>query len=395
MSLDKILGPPPALYTALIGGPIPDCLISINGATPIAGNEERLRKASPLLASLLADETFKARNFSETRLLQLYLTSANAELAFNKIMAYLSTGNFELDGCTRDQILSVADECQIHALQERFRESLPAPQPKLAPQMASMSLPPHLPSPVPIFSPVPNPFLLLNLQNLQSQLQAANFFQMFMSQLHPVSQNHEPIDVTPKKRRAQADVRELKKAHSLDSNEEPFDNLGDVIIPSTDKEGWCRNKKYIEKTEAGFMCIVCKKIYGRYNSVSYHVTIYHRNPPIKCDLPGCQFTTREARYIHFHKYYRHGIALPQSIDQGSRRCPHCRHVSKSPAMLEKHIRRHQIVKSEKEDDPMDPSSSELLVVDDETARQRALSMSMDISEAPSDDALTKPRAFTL
>ncbi|PIO62921.1 hypothetical protein TELCIR_15500, partial [Teladorsagia circumcincta] len=37
----------------------------------------------------------------------------------------------------------------------------------------------------------------------------------------------------------------------------------------------------------------------------------------RCDLPGCQFTTREARYIHFHKYYRHGIALPDSIDQGA------------------------------------------------------------------------------
>ena len=45
--------------------------------------------------------------------------------------------------------------------------------------------------------------------------------------------------------------------------------------------GWCRNKKYIEKVAAGFMCTVCRKIYGRYNSVSYHVTIYHRNPPIK------------------------------------------------------------------------------------------------------------------
>lgn len=26
---------------------------------------------------------------------------------------------------------------------------------------------------------------------------------------------------------------------------------------------------------------------------------------------------------------------------GSRKCPHCRHVSKSPAMLEKHMTRHQ------------------------------------------------------
>ncbi|GMR36622.1 hypothetical protein PMAYCL1PPCAC_06817, partial [Pristionchus mayeri] len=74
------------------------------------------------------------------------------------------------------------------------------------------------------------------------------------------------------------------------------------------------------------------------------VTIYHRNPPIKCGMPGCDFTTREARYIHFHKYYRHGIDLPESIDLGSRRCPYCRHVSKSPAMLEKHMARHEMKK---------------------------------------------------
>ncbi|VDK55281.1 unnamed protein product [Gongylonema pulchrum] len=64
------------------------------------------------------------------------------------------------------------------------------------------------------------------------------------------------------------------------------------------------------------MCTVCHKIYGRYNSVSYHVTIYHRNPPIRCDEEGCQFSTREARYIHFHKFYRHRIPLPESIDLG-------------------------------------------------------------------------------
>ncbi|VDL83848.1 unnamed protein product [Nippostrongylus brasiliensis] len=95
------------------------------------------------------------------------------------------------------------------------------------------------------------------------------------------------------------------------------------------------------------MCTVCRKIYGRYNSVSYHVTIYHRNPPIRCDEAGCQFSTREARYIHFHKYYRHHIPLPDSIDLGSRKCPFCRHVSKSPAMLEKHIARHVPERKEK------------------------------------------------
>ncbi|MFH4977516.1 hypothetical protein AB6A40_004225 [Gnathostoma spinigerum] len=103
---------------------------------------------------------------------------------------------------------------------------------------------------------------------------------------------------------------------------------------------WCRNKKYIRKVTDGFMCTVCRKIYGRYNSVSYHVTIYHRNPPIKCDEEGCQFTTREARYIHFHKFYRHQIPLPESINLGSRKCLFCKHIAKSPAMLEKHICRH-------------------------------------------------------
>lgn len=87
-----------------------------------------------------------------------------------------------------------------------------------------------------------------------------------------------------------------------------------MLVPSNDKEGWCRNKKYIQIVKKGYRCTVCNKIYGRYNSVSYHVTIYHRNPPIRCKENGCQFTTREARYIHFHKYYRHQIPLPESID---------------------------------------------------------------------------------
>ncbi|KAK5985509.1 BTB domain-containing protein [Trichostrongylus colubriformis] len=139
------------------------------------------------------------------------------------------------------------------------------------------------------------------------------------------------------------------RAHTDDSsspNNTPT-IYSEKIVPNDDKEGWCRNKKYIEKVDNGFMCTVCRKIYGRYNSVSYHVTIYHRNPPIRCDESGCQFSTREARYIHFHKYYRHHIPLPDSIDLGSRKCPFCRHVSKSPAMLEKHIARHVPERKEK------------------------------------------------
>ncbi|VDD91659.1 unnamed protein product [Enterobius vermicularis] len=141
------------------------------------------------------------------------------------------------------------------------------------------------------------------------------------------------------------DVEKSSQSDSSDSyiggpSEGDFSKTNDIIVPSSDREGWCRNKKYIEQVKNGFMCTVCKKIYGRYNSVSYHVTIYHRNPPIKCDIDGCQFSTREARYIHFHKFYRHHIPLPNTIDLGCRKCPYCTHVSKSPAMLEKHISRH-------------------------------------------------------
>uniref|UniRef100_A0AC34GLM7 C2H2-type domain-containing protein n=1 Tax=Panagrolaimus sp. ES5 TaxID=591445 RepID=A0AC34GLM7_9BILA len=98
------------------------------------------------------------------------------------------------------------------------------------------------------------------------------------------------------------------------SSTPPESETNDQLIVSNDKEGWCRNKKYIETVPNGYRCTVCRKVYGRYNSVSYHVTIYHRNPPIRCGVEGCPFTTREARYIHFHKYYRHGIKLPESID---------------------------------------------------------------------------------
>ncbi|KAL3994268.1 BTB/POZ domain family protein [Acanthocheilonema viteae] len=130
------------------------------------------------------------------------------------------------------------------------------------------------------------------------------------------------------------------KETSLTGQTGSAERFNELVLPSNDKEGWCRNKKYIEQVANGYMCTVCHKVYGRYNSVSYHVTIYHRNSPIKCDEKGCPFRTREARYIHFHKYYRHHIPLPDNIDLGSRKCPFCRHVSKSPAMLEKHISRH-------------------------------------------------------
>ncbi|KAH7704689.1 zinc finger protein [Aphelenchoides avenae] len=130
----------------------------------------------------------------------------------------------------------------------------------------------------------------------------------------------------------------------LSGTSSPGSNISDSYerLNKDDGQVWCRNKKYIEPLKKGYRCTVCNKVYGRYNSVSYHVTIYHRNPPIKCDQPNCKFSTREARYIHFHRLYKHGIPLPSSIDLASRKCPFfgCKHIAKSPAMLEKHMVRH-------------------------------------------------------
>ncbi|CEF63982.2 Zinc finger, C2H2 domain and Zinc finger, C2H2-like domain-containing protein [Strongyloides ratti] len=128
----------------------------------------------------------------------------------------------------------------------------------------------------------------------------------------------------------------------------------DVSLPNINEEGWCRNKKYIEKIDDNYMCKICKKQYSRYNSVSYHVTTYHRNPKIECNEPGCKFSTREARYIHFHKYYRHNIPLPDSVDLANLTCHYCGHVAKSPKMVEKHLRKHdgEIKKIPEQDSPL-------------------------------------------
>lgn len=34
-------------------------------------------------------------------------------------------------------------------------------------------------------------------------------------------------------------------------------------LPADDRDGWCRNKKYIKKTPTGYQCTICKKTYGR------------------------------------------------------------------------------------------------------------------------------------
>ncbi|CAJ0581290.1 unnamed protein product, partial [Mesorhabditis spiculigera] len=231
------------------------------------------------------------------------------------------------------QMLRLSQE-MTKKLQERPLPTPEVPQLNLLPLLQNMNLPstsvlPGLDLPPLDFSL--NPTLVQMFLNQMSiyQLQASLQQQQQQKSVIEMNPAHEPI----RRRRLASESTALKKQESMDDDQE-------TLIASSDKEGWCRNKKYIKKTEDGFMCTVCKKKYGRYNSVSYHVTIYHRNPPIRCDMGDCQFATREARYIHFHKYYRHGVPLPESIDQGSRRCPHCKHVSKSPAMLDKHIKKH-------------------------------------------------------
>lgn len=183
-----------------------------------------------------------------------------------------------------------------------------------------------------------------------------------------------------------------------EEKEEKKSNINNQIsVPNDDKEGWCRNKKYIEKTSDGnFMCLVCKKIYGRYNSVSYHVTIYHRNPPVKCDIEGCDFSTREARYIHFHKHYRHGMILPRNIDQGTRRCSICNHISKSPAMLEKHMKKHLSSMSALKSVKTEEIFMTNVKREEEENRHRSIStsQSMEIDEDQQEQEF-KLRSFTL
>uniref|UniRef100_A0A915PTB3 C2H2-type domain-containing protein n=1 Tax=Setaria digitata TaxID=48799 RepID=A0A915PTB3_9BILA len=254
--------------------------------------------------------------------IELHLgTTANAGQAFRVILRYLYTGVLAFGTVHPFQVLQVSRLCQI---------------PMVEMQVAEL---------VKLF--------------LSIQLDESNCFTRQHNNMAIISNS---TNLTKQRRYGPVPIKKeikefskIKSENDLTSNESldilPNESLtvgqsgsverfNEFILPSSDKEGWCRNKKYIEQVANGYMCTVCHKVYGRYNSVSYHVTIYHRNSPIKCDEKGCPFRTREARYIHFHKYYRHHIPLPDNIDLGSRKCPFCRHVSKSPAMLEKHISRH-------------------------------------------------------
>ncbi|VDM23943.1 unnamed protein product [Toxocara canis] len=275
--------------------------------------------------------------------IKLKLNNDGAVSCFESLLDFLYCGVLDISKNDPNHLMQIAKLYQVKEAEELLQPYCREPTP---PAVASL---PTLPISSVLFPPqsatlealmngsaLPNSTLVQNFNAFEVQMQLARFAAQRLTQqqfLAPQTglESDENDSVTM--------AAELYEG-STEEGGETFDNMGDIIVPSSDREGWCRNKKYIERVPNGFMCTVCRKVYGRYNSVSYHVTIYHRNPPIKCDEEGCQFSTREARYIHFHKFYRHRIPLPDSIDLGSRKCPFCRHISKSPAMLEKHISRH-------------------------------------------------------
>ncbi|CAB3404405.1 unnamed protein product [Caenorhabditis bovis] len=290
-----------------------------------------LSSFSPVFRQLLNDSS---RFEDEMKVIELDLSRfSNALQAFKLIIGALYTDEVKIDSILPNEILAICRECQVTGIESKIMAASgnfnlsniigTSDQPKpiempAIPQFQSIQLQAYLNTMVQIWN---NPLLSAFVSN-----------PLLFAPPSPTTDESTS--------RTQSDSRSSGSSPRTNSMSTPPNLDMEKIVPNDDKEGWCRNKKYIEKVEGGFMCIVCRKIYGRYNSVSYHVTIYHRNPPIRCEENGCNFSTREARYIHFHKYYRHHIPLPENIDLGSRKCPYCRHVSKSPAMLEKHIARH-------------------------------------------------------
>ncbi|CAD5216001.1 unnamed protein product [Bursaphelenchus xylophilus] len=325
---------------------------------PVYAHRQVLAKSPYLFALLQQSSLLSPSNFS----LDLSLIERPVD-SFKTILAYLYTGQLADCGVSQQSLHFLARLLQLPGLQRHFSFKEMSDCPSKPEPQDSADTPDLNPLQLPTLHPALCAAYLSLLQNqqnaqlLQGFLQQAQAnMQLLASQAHPRSSIFPPTPkpVTPLtemriSESEQSEAPSVASSCSTGSNNppsvpssSPTDNLNDILVPSNEKEGWCRNKKYIQTVQKGYRCTVCNKVYGRYNSVSYHVTIYHRNPPIKCEEQGCQFTTREARYIHFHKYYRHGVPLPESIDLASRKCPFfsCKHVSKSPAMLDKHINRH-------------------------------------------------------
>ncbi|CAJ0608558.1 unnamed protein product [Cylicocyclus nassatus] len=287
---------------------------------PVLAHQLVLSSASARFRNLLAAE--QQHHESPIAKIDIDLREIpNSINAFKAMLSGLYTGELNFSLADQSEILAVARHCEVPTIESKLLASSQEPAPFAA----------LLPNKFPAMAL--NPAWQTYFHTLLALYMQPGLLASFGGSLLPCqTASLQPSTPPADDNRASANESSSPRTTPTAYNEK--------IVPNDDKEGWCRNKKYIEKVDNGFMCTVCRKVYGRYNSVSYHVTIYHRNPPIRCDESGCQFSTREARYIHFHKYYRHHIPLPDSIDLGSRKCPFCRHVSKSPAMLEKHISRH-------------------------------------------------------
>ncbi|CAJ0569098.1 unnamed protein product, partial [Mesorhabditis spiculigera] len=101
---------------------------------------------------------------------------------------------------------------------------------------------------------------------------------------------------------------------SVSSGSASTDPHTDILVPSSDKEDGAGMKIHRKSPRRIYML----RLQEGLRTVQFCLLPCDNLPP----------------YIHFHKYYRHHIPLPDTIDLGSRKCPFCRHVSKSPAMLE-------------------------------------------------------------
>ncbi|KAH7716868.1 Protein F10B5.3 [Aphelenchoides avenae] len=287
---------------------------------------------SPYFLRLLAQQATMPGAIPSTFLLRLDLSMVrNALASFQALLAYLYTGQLEVNAENAEGLILLAGLYELPSIETQARAQIASLYASLlASVLSTSSLADGLAQNAAYAKS--SPFGGLDVPSPVLTPPDSSYIGSERSRTSSVSSSSSAVSV------------DTASSHSSTSPSASNDSKHtDVMVPSFEKEGWSRNKKYIETLPGkGYRCTVCQKTYGRYNSVSYHVTIYHRNPPIKCDEPGCAFTTREARYIHFHKFYKHGHALPDSIDIGSRRCrfPSCSHVSKSPAMLEKHIARH-------------------------------------------------------
>ncbi|GMR36621.1 hypothetical protein PMAYCL1PPCAC_06816, partial [Pristionchus mayeri] len=80
---------------------------------------------------------------------------------------------------------------------------------------------------------------------LLTQLNSAILSQSLLNPLlFPLETNDDETSETPK---------------PVETRSKSSETMVDQMIPNTDKEGWCRNKKFILKTDTGFMCTLCKK----------------------------------------------------------------------------------------------------------------------------------------